>query len=77
MGDGIIGHLLYWEQHERDGSWYAWVSWVQSTGDRHVHKVVCVRARSLVPIEAPDAYADVPRRILGSDGVIRPTARPD
>jgi hypothetical protein len=25
---GAIGHLLCWEQHERDGSWWAWVSWV-------------------------------------------------
>ena len=31
-GDGVA-HLLCWEQHERDGSWYAWVSWIQSTGD--------------------------------------------
>jgi len=34
-----------------------------------VHKVVSVQASSPAPVEAPDA--DVPRRILGNDGVIR------
>jgi len=76
IGSGIIGHLLCWEQHERDGSWWAWVSWVQATGDRHAHKVVCVQAGSLSPIEAPDAYADVPRRKFGRDGRITPLAPP-
>jgi hypothetical protein len=42
---------------ERDGSWRAWLSWVQSSGDRHVHKVVSIQAESLKPIEAPEAYA--------------------
>ena len=72
-GDGI-GHLLCWEKHERDGSWYAWVSWVQSTGDpaRHRHHVVSVRADAIRRLENPDAYAQVPRRMLGSDGRIRP-----
>src|SRR2546425_11136450 len=72
-GDGI-GHLLCWEKHERDGSWYAWVSWVQSTGDpvRHRHHVVSVRAEAVRRLENPDAYARVPRRVLGTDGQIRP-----
>ena len=26
MTGGGIGHLLCWERHERDGTWYAWVS---------------------------------------------------
>jgi hypothetical protein len=45
-------------------------SWVQTTGDPpwHRHKVVEVRAESLAPLEAPDAYADAPRRVLGKDG---------
>lgn len=45
MSGGQVGHLLEWRQHERDGSWHAWVSWVQTTGDppRHRHKVVEVR----------------------------------
>jgi hypothetical protein len=71
MSSGTVGHLLCWERHEIDGSWWAWVSWVQVTSGRHVHKVVTVRASSLRPLETPDAYKDVPRRILGRDGSIR------
>ena len=72
-GDGAA-HLLCWEQHERDGSWYAWVSWIQSTGNpvRHRHHVVSVRADAVRRLENPDAYARVPRRMLGSDGQVRP-----
>jgi hypothetical protein len=72
MSGGMVGHLLAWEMHERDGSWHAWVSWVQQAGGRHVHKVVDVRAGSLQPIEPPDAYSSVPRRVRGTDGLIRP-----
>jgi len=66
--------LLCWEKHERDGTWYAWVSWVQSTGDpvRHRHRVVSVRADAVQRLESPEAYKNVPRRVLGSDGRIRP-----
>jgi hypothetical protein len=73
-GSEAVGHLLAWEQHERDGSWHGWVSWVQSTGSpiRHRHHVVCVRAGSLTPLEPADAYAGVPRRVMGRDGRIRP-----
>ena len=67
-----MGHLLAWEMHERDGSWHAWVSWIQQSGGRHVHKVVDVRAGSLRPLEHPDAYSSVPRRVRSSDGLIRP-----
>jgi len=72
-GDGVA-HLLCREQHERDGSWYAWVSWIQSTGDpvRHRHHVVSVRADAVRRLENPDAYARVPRRMLGSDWQVRP-----
>ncbi len=72
-GDSVA-HLLCWEQHERDGSWYAWVSWIQSTGDpvRYRHHVVSVRAAAVRPLENPGAYARVPRRMLGRDGQIRP-----
>jgi hypothetical protein len=78
LGDGIAGHLLCWEQHERDGSWHAWVSWIQSTGDpiRHQHKIVAVQASRVRPVEPPDAYVGVPRRVLGNDGKIRPWAPP-
>ena len=67
MTGGITGHLLAWERHERDGSWWAWVPWVQESGGRRVHKVVQVRAGSLRPLEPPEAYKDVPRRVLGHD----------
>lgn len=76
MSGGQVGHLLAWDQHERDGSWHAWVSWVHRTGDppRHQHKVVSVAAGSLAPLEEPGAYREVPRRVLGNDGKIRPWA---
>jgi hypothetical protein len=51
MSGGMAGHLLCWERHQVDGSWWAWVSWVQHAGGRHVHKVVTVRASSLRPLE--------------------------
>jgi hypothetical protein len=72
MASGPIGHLLCWDRHERDGSWWAWVSWIQQTSDRAVHKIVCVPTQSLTPLETPDAYREVPRRIFGNDGRIRP-----
>jgi hypothetical protein len=74
MTGGLVGHLLAWERHERDGSWWAWVSWVQESGGRHVHKVVQVRAGSLRPLEPPEAYKQVPRRVLGDDGRTRRTS---
>ncbi len=69
----MADHLLEWRLHERGGEWRAWVSWIQTTGDppRHRHKVVEVGAGSLAPTEAPEAYADVPRRVLGNDAKIR------
>src|SRR2546429_9473889 len=73
MTGGITGHLLAWERHERDGSWWAWVSWVQEPGGRRQRKVVQVRVGSLRPLEPPEAYKDVPRRGLGPDG---PNRRP-
>src|ERR1022692_1033275 len=68
MATGNVGHLLEWRLHERNGEWHAWVSWVQTAGDRPKHMVVEVRAVSLRPLEAPEAYAGVPRRVLGRDG---------
>jgi hypothetical protein len=44
------------------------VSWVQQSGDKRVHKVVQVRAGSLRPLEPPEAYKDVPRRVYGRGG---------
>jgi hypothetical protein len=59
--DRIAEHPLCWELHERAGSWYAWVSWDQATGDpvrhrhRHRHKVVGISAARLTPIEPPES----------------------
>jgi hypothetical protein len=36
----------------------------QKTSDRAVHKIVCVPAESLPPLEAPDAYGQVPPQDL-------------
>jgi hypothetical protein len=44
----------------------------QESGGRHHHKVVQVRAGSLRPLEPPEAYHAVPRRVLGHDGHSRP-----
>jgi hypothetical protein len=74
MSGGTIGHLLAWQRHEDDPTWWAWVSWIHHTGGRHHHKVVQVLANSLRPLEPPDAYHAVPRRILGHDGHIRTTS---
>ena len=76
LAGGGVGHLLCWERHERDQTWHAWISWVQSTGDplRHRHHVVSVRAETVRPLEDAEAYKDVPRRGLGCDGHIRPWA---
>jgi hypothetical protein len=73
MKTGMVGHLLAWEKHEVDGEWWAWVSWVQETSVRPVHKVVEVRAASLQPLEPPEAYSRVPRRVFGHDGTSRET----
>jgi hypothetical protein len=73
LGDTAIGHLLLArELTEVDGSWWAWVSWVQQSGGRPVHKVVQVRAAAVQPADDPDAYQGVPRRVRGRDGIIRP-----
>ena len=68
MTSGTVGHLLAWERHERDGSWWAWV---HETGGRREHKVVLVRSDSVRPLERPAAYERVPRRVLGRDGQLR------
>ena len=72
MNNATIGHLLAWELTEVDGTWRAWVSWVQESGGRPVHKVVEVTASGLLPLEAPEAYEKVPRLVRGRDGSVRP-----
>jgi hypothetical protein len=68
---GAVGHLLAWEKNEADGTWWAWVWWVQENGGRHVHKVARARAASLHPLEPHEACQQVPRRVCGLDGKIR------
>lgn len=65
LSDGAVAHLLAWEMHERDGSWQAWVSWVHEAGSRAIHKIVNVGAAQLQPLEEPENYARVPRRVRG------------
>lgn len=72
LNDTVVGHLLAWELHEIDGSWTAWVSWVQKAGGRHLHKIVNVGAATLRPLEGPESYERVPRTVRGRDGVVRP-----
>ena len=72
LADGTVRHLLAWELTEVDGFQGAWVSWVQHASGRRVHKVVTVRATQLQPLEPPESYSSVRRRVRGRDGVIRP-----
>ena len=50
------------------------MSWVQQAGGRPLHKVVSVSAAGLQPLEPPEVYSEVPRRVRGKDGLIRPWA---
>jgi hypothetical protein len=72
VSDEIVAYLLCWEQHERDGSWYAWVTWIRAQAGRPRRHVVSVQAAYVHPLELPDVYRQVPRRVLGNDGTIRP-----
>ena len=47
------------------------VSWVHEAGSRRGHKVVLIRAKSLPPLEPPEAHKAVQRRVRGLDGQIR------
>src|ERR1035441_3574199 len=76
VGDETVAYLLCWEQHERDGSWHAWVTWIRTQAGRPRRHVVSVRAARVYPLEEPGAYGLVPRRVLGNDGAIRPWAGP-
>lgn len=82
MSSGGVGiasgpSVICWccEPHECDDSWWARVSWILQTSGRAVHKIVCIPAESLTPLETPDTYRRVPRRIFGNDGRIRPWSR--
>src|ERR1039457_2661893 len=76
VGDETVAYLLCWERHERDGSWHAWVTWIRDQAGRPRRHIVSVRAARVRPLELPGAYRQVPRRVRGSDGVIRPWVAP-
>jgi hypothetical protein len=76
-GIGEAGLLLAWVQHERDGSWHGLVAWIRQVADRHERKVIEAPAAGLERLEAPVAYRDVPRLMLGLDGAVRTWARPE
>jgi hypothetical protein len=76
FGDDAVAYLLAWEQHEQDGSWWAWVTWIRERSGRPYRHVTTVRAARLRPVEVPSAYETVPRRVLGLDGQIRPWSPP-
>ncbi len=71
VGDEIVAYLLCWEQHEPDGSWHAWVTWIRYRAEVPFRHVVAVRAGHVRPLQRPDAYREVPRRIVGADLQIR------
>jgi hypothetical protein len=64
--------LIAWELGEGDGRWSAWVMWIRERAGRPYRHQVLVPADMVRPAEAPAAYHDVPRRVRGRDGVIRP-----
>lgn len=68
---GAVGHLPARDKNEADGTWWAWVPWVQQTSGRNVHRVVQVRAASLRPLKPPGACQHMPRPVRGLDGKIR------
>ena len=51
------------------------MSWIHESGGRLQHKVVQVPAASLRPLESPEAYEAVPRRVRTLDGQIREVQR--
>jgi hypothetical protein len=79
IGENVAGYLLAWEQHERDDSWYAIVTWIRARSNglaRHQRMVVAVRAANVRPLEPPSTYRQVPRRVLRRDGSLREWAPP-
>jgi hypothetical protein len=76
VGKETVAYLLCWERHERDGSWHAWVTWIRTQAGRPCRHLVSVQAASVRPLELPGIYRQVPRRVRGNDGVIRPWVLP-
>ena len=59
-------HLLIRERSEADGTWQAWVSWVQQTGGRRVPNVAQILAGGLRPRGLPEACQQVPGRVCAA-----------
>jgi len=74
LRDPHPGYLLGWELVR--GEWWAWVTWIRERNGKPFRHVVSVRAASVRPAESGEAYADVPRRVRGQDGVVRPWTPP-
>jgi hypothetical protein len=70
-GDQHAAFLICWERADADGDWSAWVMWVREQDGRPVRHVVCVPAAEIEPVEPPEAYRDVPRRVRRADGSVR------
>jgi len=69
---GTWPNLRAWQQHEAEGSWWAWVTWPRQRNGKYYRHVATVRAEVVKPLESAEIYASVPRRVLGLDAAIRP-----
>jgi hypothetical protein len=73
VGEEFTAYLLAWDLHEPTGECWAWVTWVRERNGEPYRHIVSVPAASLRPLEEPEAYRDVPRRILTAPGQVRPS----
>src|SRR5712692_10432455 len=72
VSDETVAYLLCWEQHERDGSWHAWVT-LGSVSRRAGPPPFRERPGGLrTSVGAARRVPAGPRRVLGNDGTIRP-----
>jgi hypothetical protein len=72
LGLDAVAHLLCWELPELSGSWQAWIrGYSKLAADRFTRWSRWPRQE---PLEEPESYWKVPRRVRGSDGLIRPWA---
>src|SRR4051794_8596055 len=74
-GSDEAGLLLAWVKHAIDGSWTALVVWIRRTGDGVYERKFVEVGGGIRPLEAPDAYREVPRLLLDVDGTVRPWER--
>lgn len=71
----ITALLLGWEFHEHSGEWHAWVMWIRDRRGESYRHIVAVPASGVRAVEPGEAYAQVPRRVRGRDGQVRPWTR--